>query len=231
MRGLIINRLVFPKNKEQEQEKRKTTIERNWKRRRRRRHFFSKWFFNSVVVAAFFSRCFFISIAVAVFSARDECLFSPSSPFPLLCMKNIAGRIGHKKIRESLAIACKILYLCIQRGPKNIFHGVACNVGRGKQDGASDSIWLKRHCEMTDSAMQKDWNWRLKWLRLAHEMTEIARRFDGVQNEMRKTAVKNSHRRYRICAAWSFTLISFGPMIRVTMPASSVIKVVRNTPI
>ena len=217
MRSLIIRRLVFPKNKEQEQEKRKTTIERNWKRRRRRRHFSS--------------RCFLIPSPSPSFSVRDERLFSPSSPFPLLCLKNSAGRIGHKKIRESLAIACKILYLCIQRGPENIFHGVACNVGRGKQDGASDPIWLKRHCEMTDSAMQKDWNWRLKWLRLAHEMTEIAHRFGGVQNEMRKTVAKDCHPRYRICAAWSFTLISFGPMIRVTTPASSVIKVVRNTPI
>lgn len=231
MRGLIINRLVFPKNKEQEQEKRKTTIERNWKRRRRRRHFFS--------------RCFLFLSSSLLFS-QDGFLFPSPSPsflfvtntcfrrrrrFHFCAWKTLPVVSVIKKIRESLAIACKILYLCIQRGPENIFHGIACNVGRGKQDGASDSIWPKRHCEMTDNAMQKDWNWRLKWLRLAYEMTEIAHRFDGVQNEMRKTAAKDSHRRYRICAAWSFTLISFGPMIRVTTPASSVIKVVRNTPI
>ena len=158
MRGLIINRLVFPKNKEQEQEKRKTTIERNWKRRRRRRHFFSKWFFNSVVVAAFFSRCFFISVAVAIFFVRDECLFSPSSPFPLLCLKSIAGRIGHKKsekVLQSLAKFCIFAY----RGDRKTFfmESHATSVGGNK----------------TAQAIQYDWNDIAKWLIVPCKKTEI----------------------------------------------------------
>ena len=158
MRGLIIRRLVFPKNKEQEQEKRKTTIERNWKRRRRRRHFFSKWFFNSVVVAAFFSRCFFISIAVAVFFVRDERLFRRRRRFHFCAWKTVPAVSVIKKsekVLQSLAKFCIFAY----RGDRKHFswNRMQPSVGGNK----------------TAQAIQYDWNDIAKWLIMPCKKTEI----------------------------------------------------------
>jgi len=84
--------------------KRKERRRKRSRKRRRRRRSFSRWF-----------------------------LFSPPSSFLLLCLKDIAGRFGHKKICETLAIACKILYICISTKSKNIFLGFAFHAGRGSK--------------------------------------------------------------------------------------------------
>ena len=45
------------------------------------------------------------------------------------------------------------------------------------------------------------------------------------------TAITFARADYKICSACAFTLICLGPKICVTTPASSVMKVVRKTPI
>lgn len=158
MRGLIIRRLVFPKNKEQEQEKRKTTIERNWKRRRRRRHFSSRCFFISAIVAAFSSRWFFISVVVAVFSARDEYLFRRRRRFHFCAWKALPAVSVIKKsekVLQSLAKFCIFAY----RGDRKTFfmESHATSVGGNKMAQAN----------------QYDWNDIAKWLIVPCKKTEI----------------------------------------------------------
>ena len=116
--------------------KRKERRRKRSRKSRRRRRSFSRWF-----------------------------LFSPPSSFPLLCLKDIAGRFGHKKICETLAIACKILYICISTKSKNIFLGFAFHAGRGSKvaeanqyDWYCDPMWLILSCEMIDIGSHNGWN-------------------------------------------------------------------------
>ena len=158
MRGLIINRLVFPKNKEQEQEKRKTTIERNWKRRRRRRHFFSRWFFISAIVAAFSSRWFlFLSSSPSFLFVTDTC-FRRRRRFRFCAWKTLPAVSVIKKsekVLQSLAKFCIFAY----RGDRKTFfmESHATSVGGNK----------------TAQAIQYDWNDIAKWLIVPCKKTEI----------------------------------------------------------
>ena len=158
MSGLIINRLVFPKNKEQEQEKRKTTIERNWKRRRRRRHFSS--------------RCFLFPPSSLLFP-QDDFLFLSSSPSFLLVTNTCFRRRRRfhfcawkalpavsvikksEKVLQSLAKFCIFAY----RGDRKTFFmkSHATSVGGNK----------------TAQAIQYDWNDIAKWLIVPCKKTEI----------------------------------------------------------
>ena len=122
--------------------KRKERRRKRSRKSRRRRRSFSRWF-----------------------------LFSPPSLFPLLCLKNIAGRFDYKKICETLAIACKILYICISTKSKNIFHGFAFHAGRGSKvaeanqyDWYCEPMWLILSCEMIDIGSHNGWNNAAQWL-------------------------------------------------------------------
>ena len=166
MRSLIIRWLVFPKNKEQEQEKRKTTIERNWKRRRRRRHFSSRCFFISAIVAAFFSRWFFISVAVAVFSVRDERLFRRRRRFRFCAWKTVPAVSVIKKSEKVLQSLAKFCIFASVRNRKTFsWDSPSMPVGGAR--------WQKR-TNMTDIANQCGWYYRVKWLILVRTMAETA---------------------------------------------------------
>ena len=116
--------------------KRKERRRKRSRKSRRRRRSFSRWF-----------------------------LFFPPSSFPLFCLKNIAGRFDYKKICETLAIACKILYICISTKSKNIFLGFAFHAGRGSKvaeanqyDWYCEPMWLILSCEMIDIGLYNGWN-------------------------------------------------------------------------
>ena len=101
--------------------KRKERRRKRSRKSRRRRRSFSRWF-----------------------------LFSPPSSFPLLCLKNIAGRFGHKKnLRKSCNRLQNFVYLHQYEIEKH-FPGIRLPCRSGEQGGRSEPMWLILSCEMID---------------------------------------------------------------------------------
>ena len=158
MRGLIIRRLVFPKNKEQEQEKRKTTIERNWKRRRRRRHFSSRCFLFPPSSLLFPQDGFLFPSPSPSFLFVTNTCFRRRRRFRFCAWKTLPAVSVIKKsekVLQSLAKFCIFAY----RGDRKTFfmESHAMSVGGNK----------------TAQVIQYDWNDIAKWLIMPCKKTEI----------------------------------------------------------